>query len=217
MVRIRTRAISGSTECTVAVMLLVIALGSPAVRTAMFAPFLGLCQKGRASQDSHNRHRANGVVDADDLPLNGRAEFSNTGDSLNGREHLLIVGVNPRRFFGTRVRHRKVEGEDVIDLDAEIDPDDVDETMDGEASAGEQRESECEFADDEDAAQAMASGAHTSTSTCLQRFVGVDARGKPSRCVTGEQASKGSGCERNQENGDAKAHISFGRQGCTAA
>jgi hypothetical protein len=119
-------------------------------------------------------------------PDKGRCERS--ADSglpcgFDAPDNLLIVADDLLRFVVHALIHRQAEDEHVVGADAEVDVSKIPEAMDGQARPGQQRESQCELADDEQLAQAIAQAARAGPPAFLQRLSRIEARRVPGRCV----------------------------------
>ena len=67
----------------------------------------------------------------------------------------------------------------MVGADAEVDAQEIEEAVDGQAGAGQQGEGEGELADDKSLAQAVAACSYAGAVAFFERFAGIDAGGVP--------------------------------------
>ena len=103
----------------------------------------------------------------------------------------------------------KEEGEDVVGADAEVDTQQVQEAVDGEAGARQQGECQGELADDEGLAQAMAACSDAGAVAFFESFAGIDARGVPGGRAAEEKTGERGGDEGEEQDGKVEVEIGF--------
>ena len=95
----------------------------------------------------------------------------------------------------------------MIGPEAEVDIRQLDQAVDGEAAAGEQRQRQRELADDERPAQPMTAAAAGGTARLLQHVVDVRPRGLPRRRAAEEHAGE----HRHEQREERTGMFSAGR------
>ena len=106
----------------------------------------------------------------------------------------------------------ELEGQDVIGLNAEINVSEVPETVDGETRTCEQRQSEREFADNQQATQLVAFRAGGGASAVFQRLLRIDARSIAGGRAAEEQPGESYCGESSGENRQVELEVGFRRQ-----
>src|SRR5580658_3288093 len=122
------------------------------------------------------------------------------GECLDSFQKLAIESGDLLRIGQVTLRHRKLEGEDVIGAEAEVHVRDVPQTVNGEAAAGQEAERQRKFDNHERTAKAVPAAADTGTAAFFQYFIQVHARGLPGGYGTEKHAREQRGGDREEQH-----------------